>query len=208
MCIRDSPYTEPCNIVAAEPCAAKQRHEDGSADYAGAEYGPNSKCIDTDAITKGYQWSTPNRRHPACHTVECTGGKAYIVFNNGRKVEKVECTKDGETVRAPASYSGSLICPKLSDICRKNTPCPKDCNGQGVCEDGKCKCNFGLQGPDCGQATCPNGCSGRGYCDRSGKCYCNSGFTGAGCEKRSRGRVRINESDTQKEFQILDILFA
>eukprot|EP01017_Pseudomicrothorax_dubius_P001723 TRINITY_DN0_c6202_g1_i1.p1 TRINITY_DN0_c6202_g1~~TRINITY_DN0_c6202_g1_i1.p1 ORF type:complete len:101 (-),score=15.58 TRINITY_DN0_c6202_g1_i1:40-342(-) len=94
------------------------------------------------------------------------------------------CIRDrGEVVPVPESYSGTITCPKISNLCGKVSKCPKDCFGQGVCLDGKCKCYFGFQGADCGQQTCPNGCSGRGYCDRSGKCYCNTGFTGAGCEK-------------------------
>jgi hypothetical protein len=61
------------------------------------------------------------------------------------------------------------------------------CSGQGVCECGKCVCEQGFTGDDCGCSDDPtpcteNGlvCSGNGACE-CGKCACNVGFTGARC---------------------------
>lgn len=60
--------------------------------------------------------------------------------------------------------------------------CPKNCNGQGKCEGGKCVCFQGFSGPDCSGKTCPSNCNKKGKCVK-GKCVCQTGFTGLDCSK-------------------------
>ena len=62
--------------------------------------------------------------------------------------------------------------------------CPVVCNGNGVFQDGKCKCNFGYHGSECqlSRTECKvQNCNDNGECVQ-GKCECRFGFTGESCE--------------------------
>jgi len=89
----------------------------------------------------------------------------------------------------------------------KYAPCPKLCNGNGLCHrpGGICKCFDGFTGVDCSLLTCPVGiawadyssgndlahaqaeCSNRGICNRkTGLCECEyEKFEGVACERKS-----------------------
>jgi hypothetical protein len=59
--------------------------------------------------------------------------------------------------------------------------CPGGCSGHGECWFGRCFCELGYGGDDCGQAAqCPAGCSGNGVCSR-GRCFCDPGYGGGDC---------------------------
>ncbi|KFP51908.1 Tenascin-R, partial [Cathartes aura] len=63
--------------------------------------------------------------------------------------------------------------------------CPRNCFNQGLCVQGKCICNEGFTGEDCGQATeplCPNNCHNRGRCVDN-ECVCDEGYTGEDCSE-------------------------
>ena len=60
--------------------------------------------------------------------------------------------------------------------------CLGGCSGRGVCFDGRCFCDPGYEGADCGrEARCPSGCELHGTC-AYGVCWCDPGFAGIACE--------------------------
>ena len=70
--------------------------------------------------------------------------------------------------------------------------CPKDCSGNGKCNDvdGTCTCNDGFSGPGCSvhdDAQCLNNCTDadHGSCneisDGKSKCVCKQGWGGSDC---------------------------
>jgi hypothetical protein len=65
--------------------------------------------------------------------------------------------------------------------------CPaelNECNRNGVCIDGKCRCFTGYSGNKCDQITCNrvNNCSGNGQCKEPNVCECKPEFVGLFCE--------------------------
>ena len=72
----------------------------------------------------------------------------------------------------------------LKKICFLGSSCPGDCNGHGLCENGKCICDIDYEGEDCQEYNpnqCEGKCTGRGVCT-FGRCFCDPGFTGDACE--------------------------
>ena len=71
--------------------------------------------------------------------------------------------------------------------------CPNDCDGNGICDKGKCLCRNGYIGDYCQIKTCFNQCSYQGKCIE-GKCYCETGFKGQDCSERDIKHGIINEN--------------
>lgn len=55
-----------------------------------------------------------------------------------------------------------------------------NCNGHGICKDGKCVCFDGWTSYDCSISLCINFCSNHGKCV-GGKCICDAGYAGEDC---------------------------
>uniref|UniRef100_A0A8C4W1T1 Tenascin N n=1 Tax=Gopherus evgoodei TaxID=1825980 RepID=A0A8C4W1T1_9SAUR len=72
-----------------------------------------------------------------------------------------------------------IVCPSLCCLC------PKNCSGNGICNNGVCQCYREFMADDCSEKRCPNDCSSNGFCD-SGECYCHDGFIGLDCSQVER----------------------
>uniref|UniRef100_A0A061S3I5 Alpha-N-acetyl-neuraminate alpha-2,8-sialyltransferase (Sialyltransferase 8E) n=1 Tax=Tetraselmis sp. GSL018 TaxID=582737 RepID=A0A061S3I5_9CHLO len=58
--------------------------------------------------------------------------------------------------------------------------CPNYCSLRGACVSGRCRCEPGWVGHDCGAKECPRNCSGNGACLK-GLCVCASRYGGEDC---------------------------
>lgn len=76
-----------------------------------------------------------------------------------------------------------LLQPLMTADNQFRRACPKDCSGNGVCNNGVCACSAGFSGDDCSVERCPGNCNNQGLC-RFGKCFCAPGFLGDSCEKQ------------------------
>lgn len=62
-----------------------------------------------------------------------------------------------------------------------NQACLNQCSQQGSCKGGKCYCDPGYIGDDCGKSVeCPNSCTNHGIC-QFGLCFCDPGWTSHDC---------------------------
>eukprot|EP00300_Choanocystis_sp_HF-7_P002904 c12198_g1_i3.p1 GENE.c12198_g1_i3~~c12198_g1_i3.p1 ORF type:complete len:456 (+),score=56.14 c12198_g1_i3:70-1437(+) len=123
---------------------------------------------------------------PACDTViggacpeDCNAlGACYTnVLWNFLGVEPVcQCFDSSRTVGRSCA---------LQPLANTSKLCPQRCNGNGVCQDGVCKCSPDFTGPSCSTAVfdCPMNCSGNGLCVEH-KCSCNSGYRGLACNEQ------------------------
>ncbi|XP_019646039.1 PREDICTED: uncharacterized protein LOC109486623 [Branchiostoma belcheri] len=78
--------------------------------------------------------------------------------------------------------SGNCVC----DACYAGRGCTSECSGNGVCENGECRCSDNWRGSLCEIPGCPGegeDCSGHGECNSvQHKCFCFPGWSGNGCE--------------------------
>jgi Tenascin EGF domain len=70
--------------------------------------------------------------------------------------QSIECLNSFEWLKFPknandeGNYGGSLYCPDIEKFCKIFPPeCPNGCNGNGVCQEGKCICNDFYEGESC-----------------------------------------------------------
>ena len=58
--------------------------------------------------------------------------------------------------------------------------CTLNCGQNGECQDGKCICQSGWEGPFCDVRTCDHRCFLHGQC-KNGSCVCARGWNGKHC---------------------------
>ncbi|XP_073703646.1 uncharacterized protein tnxba [Garra rufa] len=113
----------------------------------------------------------------------CTGGCETEMAALRDKVEFLE--KEMAAIKK--------ICVQCSE-----EQCPKNCSGQGKCEEGRCVCFQGFSGPDCSGKTCPSNCNKKGKCVKA-KCVCQTGYAGLDCSKAVDKKITVTvETVTMK----------
>ena len=87
-----------------------------------------------------------------CFTYDCQGEGAGTTLKVDFGKSHFICEKKGPITLS--GYRGHVNCPDPIAFCStigKKT-CPKNCMGRGKCVQGKCECDAGFQGTDCGFA--------------------------------------------------------
>ncbi|CAD7961916.1 unnamed protein product [Amoebophrya sp. A120] len=146
--------------------------------------GKHGKCVE-GACECEAGWTGIGCREPSCN--DCNG-RGVCTF-----VEQYSTT--GVKMTAPDCICDEGFAGKECEKTQFEQPkCPADCNGRGMCFDGRCVCKTGFYGEDCGKRNCglgklgpncnldqcANDCSGKGLCFE-GKCSCNKDFAGPDC---------------------------
>jgi len=82
------------------------------------------------------------------YTCSGTGTSTKLLLSFGSTT--LTCIKKGPL--SVTGYVGSINCPDPLTYCKTiGAPtCPRNCMGRGKCVSGKCTCNAGYQGTDCG----------------------------------------------------------
>ncbi|CAD7960872.1 unnamed protein product [Amoebophrya sp. A25] len=138
--------------------------------------GKNGECVEGQCKCAD-GWQGIGCREPACNN--CNGRGLCTFLDSGEP--GCICNK---------GFSGSQ-CEKSAFSAKE---CPGDCNGRGMCLDGRCvcktgfygpdcaskQCDLGMAGPDCNLKVCPKDCNGKGLCF-AGKCNCWREYAGPDC---------------------------
>jgi len=110
--------------------------------------GLGSKCFSGNLTT--YKPPTEVKQASYCFTYNCVGEglKTTLEVNFGTSV--VTCAQKG--LLTVQGYNGFLNCPDPLTFCSTigKPTCLKNCFGRGTCVNGRCECNKGFEGVDCG----------------------------------------------------------
>ncbi|CAN6582677.1 unnamed protein product [Malus baccata var. baccata] len=142
--------------------------------------GSNSRCMASSLVRTGFVRGSMTQGN-GCYQHRCVNNSLEIAVDGMWKV----CPEAGGPLQFPG-FNGELLCPAYHELCSKglipaNGQCPKSCNFNGDCVEGRCHCFLGFHGSDCSKRTCPSNCNGRGSCLSNGLCECNKGYTGIDC---------------------------
>ena len=107
--------------------------------------GLGSKCLTGNLANYGTVSQTAY-----CLKTTCVGSGLDITLEVMWGTTKLVCTKEGPL--SVSGLTGALNCPDPVKFCNSvGAPtCPRNCTGRGTCVNGKCTCNTGFKGTDCG----------------------------------------------------------
>ncbi len=105
-----------------------------------------SKCFSGTLSSSSSSASTTS----FCFTYTCSGSGSSTKLQVKVGTKTITCSKEG-TVTV-SGYKGKLNCPDPLEFCSTigKAYCSRNCMGRGKCVNGKCQCNAGFSGTDCG----------------------------------------------------------
>jgi len=111
--------------------------------------GLGSKCFSGNLTTSSTKAGTVMSY---CLTFTCEGSGLNTVLYANWGADKFTCTQEGPLT--PTGYKGQFNCPDPVKFCNTiGAPtCLRNCMGRGNCLNGKCVCDAGYFGTDCGFA--------------------------------------------------------
>jgi leishmanolysin len=115
-------------------------------------YGEYGRCFEGSFVTTTYaSYLKPQNACFESHCLWNPNNKTYTlnVTVNGTEFQ---CPQHGGDIKLDnVNYIGNITCPRSREVC-VHPKCPKDCSGNGLCIDGRCRCNTGFTGNDCATA--------------------------------------------------------
>jgi hypothetical protein len=152
ICIQDS-FAPECfladprmNLDCTNPAAAK-----GAVNLPELQsFGPdaNTRCFAGTLELPKFQEAKATLSY--CFKYECggSGKNTYVDVKLGTTTHR--CLKKGKT--AVKGFNGVLDCPEPAQFCKAVLFdfCRFNCFGRGTCQNGKCVCDKGFTGRDCG----------------------------------------------------------
>jgi len=110
--------------------------------------GLGSKCFSGNLTTLSREVTQSSY----CLTFTCEGAGLKTVLYANWGSDKIACKKEGPI--SINGFKGEFNCPDPVEFCKTvGLPtCPRNCMGRGNCINGKCQCDDGYFGTDCGFA--------------------------------------------------------
>lgn len=175
-------------------CNPGYRLFDCSESYCPLDCSGHGRCAELPSRTackcepgwKGHDCSKPSCLNACSGHGECHA----IARDHGENATIAEATAPEEVVLMRSGlFSHYCECADgYKGIDCSIAPCPKNCSGNGECNNGTCTCKSGWEGDACereGPVACPGSpdeCSKHGSCNAtSGVCTCGPDYKGLDC---------------------------
>lgn len=138
------------------------------------------------ALNTKRQWGTFSPKYSRIHRTS---------FRVCPFLKTKEATQDkSEGVLAAHKTNSTNVCISCPSLFA--AVCSLDCGLNGVCENGKCRCNAGWTGSLCDQLPCDKRCAEHGQC-KNGTCVCSQGWNGRHCTLRKYKNISTYYMATQ-----------
>jgi hypothetical protein len=135
------------NYICTDPNFLTKNLNANLTRTTGENGGQYSRCFSSTLVTTG----APTTKYAfRCYKTMCSISGRTLTIQVGTTYALCLFPSQNITI---AGYSGYLTCPKsFQRICAIKR-CPNECNGNGVCLNGRCLCSSSYSGESCSQVT-------------------------------------------------------